>query len=101
MTKETKISIGIMIIGLLALGGYWFSPQAPQLSVEKKKSSSKIEERVILPLYEKSIYQNIAEVKSYMSDIQKMIAQGKAVLPLNDTELDVNGRIAQETYFTK
>ena len=96
MTKETKISIGIMIIGLLALGGYWFSPQAPQLSVEKKKSSSKIEERVILPLYEKSIYQNIPEVKSYITDVEKMIANGKAVLPLNDTELDTNGKIAQE-----
>jgi len=96
MTNEIKISIGIMIIGLFALGGYWFFPQAPQLSVEKKKSSSKIEERIILPLYEKNIYQNIPEVKSYMADIQKMIYQGKAVLPLNDTELDTNGKIAQK-----
>jgi len=93
VTKEIKISIAIMIVGLLALGIYWFFPQT---TVEEKKSYSSVEERVILPLHKKSIYQNISEVQKYIDDVQQMIIAGNAVLPLADTELDANGQIAQK-----
>ncbi len=91
MTKETKISIAILIIGVVAMTAYWFVPQKEQ--VPKYAS---VEERAILPLYEKFIYQNIPEVQSYIADVRKMIKNGQAVLPLHSNELDSNAKKVQE-----
>ena len=87
MTKETKISIGIVIIGLIAMIAYWFMPQGKETHTLQ---ASSLEERIILPLYEKSIYQNIPEVQSYIADVKQMIQNGKAVLSLQSNELDSN-----------
>ena len=87
MNKETKISIGILIIGLLGLAIYWFMPQAPVEQVSNPPLIKK-EEQVILPQYEKSIYQNIPEVQSYLSDLRDLVKKGKSVLPLENQELD-------------
>jgi len=96
MTKEIKISITMIIVGFFLLGVYWFSPQNVQIPTENKNKVTQTEEHIILPLYEKSIYQNIPEVKSYIADVQKHIANGKAVLPLNENELDSDGKLVQE-----
>jgi hypothetical protein len=95
MNKETKISIGILVIGLLVMVGYWFTPQNSGGS-KKTENPVQREERVILPQYEKSVYQNISEVQSYVNDIKEMIKNGQAILPLQEHELDNNAKKAQE-----
>jgi hypothetical protein len=95
MSKETKISISILVIGILVIGVYWFMPQNTEIS-EIQKTSSQIKESIILPSHEKSVYQNIPEVKRYLSDIKEMIKKGQAVLPLQSHELDSNAKKAQE-----
>ena len=110
MTKEIKISIAIIIVGMLALLGYWFFPEethnktqkeTQQLqATQKKKTYKEKEERIILPLYKKSVYQDIPEVQTYIHDVQTMIAEGKTVLPLDDNELDSGAKVAQKILLT-
>jgi len=94
MSKETKLSIGLLLVGMLLLAVYWFLPQdvATSNRVMPKKT---VEERVILPQYEKSIYQNIPQVQSYLADLKKNIQKGQAVLPLQENELDSEGKKVQ------
>jgi len=87
MKNENKIAVIILLIGLLVIGGYWFMPQDTELS-QKEGSSARGEERIILPQYEKSIYQQIPQVQQYMFDLTEMIKQGQAVLPLQSNELN-------------
>ncbi len=83
-----------MLIGLLVITVYWFIPQDAPVS-KTLKSKVSVGELIILPQYEKSIYQNIPEVKSYLYDIKKMIRNGQAVLPLQNNELDSSTRSVQ------
>jgi len=94
VNKESKISIGIVVSGLLAIGVYWFVPQERSVP-ESKKPKVPLEERIILPQYEKSIYQEIPQVQGYLSDIKAMIKKGQAILPLQGSELDSQAQKAQ------
>ena len=96
MTREIKISIIILIIGVGLLTAYWFIPQDIQKSKVEKRVTASIEEKIILPQYEKNIYQNIPEVQSYLSDIKAMIKKGQAVLPLQNSELDSQAQEVQK-----
>ena len=96
MTKEIKTSILILIIGVGLLTAYWFIPQDTQNVKVEKKMTAAVEEKIILPQYEKSIYQNIPEVKSYLSDIKAIIKKGQAVLPLQNSELDSQAQESQK-----
>lgn len=93
MSSEIKISIGILLVGLLALLVYWFQGED---IVSAPTSSKKVEERVILPQYSAQTYRNIPEVKEYLKDLHAVIKSGQAVLPLESSELDSNGELAQE-----
>ena len=95
MSKETKISIGLLLAGMLLLAVYWFLPQGT-ITSSKVMPKKTVEERVILPQYEKSIYQNIPEVQSYLADLKKNIQNGQAVLPLQENELDNQGKKVQQ-----
>jgi len=95
MSKETKLSIGLVLVGMLVLGVYWFMPNKTS-DVAQNKTKEPMQERVILPLYEKSIYQNIPEVKSYLADLKKNIQSGQAVLLLQENELDSQGKKVQQ-----
>jgi len=94
MKRENKVAVGILVIGILVLAGYWFMPQSSEVT-QTEKPSIPVEERVILPQYEKSIYQNIPEVQNYLADIRKMIQKGQAILPLQRSELDSNAQKVQ------
>ncbi len=96
MSIETRISFVILLFGSVAAGLYWFSPQQPQ-HVEKPRV---VEETVILPQHPPAIYQQIPEVESYLNDLNKIIQDGHAVLPLDDTELDDGGQKAQRILLT-
>ena len=89
MKREQKIAIAILIIGFIAITIYWFS--------NTKKPIPKLDtEKIILPKYNSSIYQNVPEVKEYIDDIKRLLSQGKSVLPLNSSELDSNAKVAQK-----
>jgi len=95
MTKELKIAIAMLVLGALFLGMYWFYPAEKQSTRTTIKPYKQSEERILLPKYEKSIYQNIPEVQSYLADVKQLISEGNAVLPLARNELDTKGQIAQ------
>ncbi len=93
MTRESKLSIGILIIGILGIGVYWFWPiNSPGKS---RIDLQEIREKIILPRYDARVYQQIKPVQEYLNDLQAMIARGETVLPLPDGELDSGGRRAQ------
>jgi hypothetical protein len=95
MTNEIKISIAILIAGVVILVGYWFYDD---FALDNKSTSKKlsIEEQIILPQYSASTYRNISEVQSYLADLREIVREGKGVLPLESRELDSGGRLAQE-----
>jgi len=94
VSRENKISLGILLIGLLLIAGYWYMPQK-HIVLEKKTQNLPVKERVILPKYEKSIYQNIPQVQSYLSDIRAMIVQGNSILPLQSSEINEEAQKVQ------
>ena len=93
MTKEIKISLGIALLGIVLMTVYWFLPQEEH---NKTRYDSPQQEKILLPLYPKSVYQNIPEVQSYIRDVENMISQGKSVLPLESSELDGHAKKVQE-----
>ena len=93
MNNETKISIGILLFGLVGLSIYWFQGEDV---IAQTTSPKKIEERIVLPQYSTKTYRGIPEVKSYLKDLQAVIESGQAVLPLDASELDSGGELAQD-----
>ncbi len=94
MNNETKISIGILIVGLIGIGVYWFWPQNDPAKTQKVVTE--IKERIILPQYDPKVYRQTPQVQQYISDLKSIIANGQAVLPLPESELDEGARKAQE-----
>lgn len=88
MTKETKISMAILVLGFMALVFYWFQDQD---NSGKPVVLSTQEERIVLPQYSVATYRDVPEVASYLSDLRSMIERGQAVLPLEESELDSDG----------
>jgi hypothetical protein len=94
VTKEIKISIAIFVIAVFVMLLYWFIPQGS--SNVKKVSLAEIDERIILPQYENSIYQNIPSVKAYLAELKELIKEGRSILPLASSELDSNAQRVQD-----
>ena len=92
MNKEMKLSIGILIVGLLAISVYWFFIPVTDDFTERPISQ---QESIILPKNIPAVYQNIPEVQDYLNDMKAMRGEGKTVLALNDDELDAGGIKAQ------
>jgi len=61
-----------------------------------RREKAPITEQIILPQYERTIYQDIPEVKSYLLDLKMLVKEGKSVLPLEKSELDNNAQKAQQ-----
>jgi hypothetical protein len=85
MTKETKISIGILLIGFIAISIYWFFGGVKVYSLK--------DERIVLP--KENNVEALEEVRSYLQDIQRSLAKGQAVLALEDNELDSKAKEVQ------
>jgi len=96
MSSEVRLSIAILVIGLIGIGVYsWMSDISKPIVNHQTKQNIQ-EEKIILPQYDNSIYANIPEVKRYIDDLKNLISQRKTVLPLDDSELDANGIKAQK-----
>lgn len=95
MTKEIKISVAIAVFGLMALLGYWFI-DTDEEKASKTKTVTMVEERIILPQYTVETYRDIPEVKAYLNELITLIQNGKAVLPLQSSELDSKGELVQK-----
>ena len=93
MNRETKLSIGLFIVGMVGIALYWFMPTQKQETAQLQR---KHQEKILLPQYEESTYRNIPEVKTYIEDLKKHIAQGQAVLPLSPDEIDAQAQKAQD-----
>ena len=94
MNKETKISLVVLAVGLTAIAIYWFLPQNMGSAQTSTRHSAK-EEKIILPQYDRQVYRDIPQVQQYISDLEKMIRQGQAVLPLQSSELNSDTRKVQ------
>ena len=87
MTKEIKISIGILLLGFLAIALYWFSGE--------KNSYTLGSERIVLPQGTSTIFTELKEVQSYLQELQELLNKGQSFLPLKSNELDANGEKVQ------
>ena len=97
MTRETKISIGILIVGLLSAVLYWFiSISVADKKTNKTKAYNEKDEIIILPKNIPEVYQSIPEVQSYLSDLRELVSRGESVLPLQHSEIDSNAQKAQK-----
>ena len=97
MSKEVKLSIAILFVGMLVVGGYAYKRKtSSHTAVSQSSKSDRVEEKIILPQYEDSTYANIPQVKEYVEDLKHLISKGKAVLPLDSSELDDKAMVAQE-----
>jgi hypothetical protein len=94
LSSEVKISLGILSVGLVALVAYWFMDE--EHSSKTTSTHKVVEERIILPQYSAQTYSDISEVKEYLKDLKKVIQSGQSVLPLESSELDSSGALAQK-----
>jgi hypothetical protein len=81
LSRETKISIAILIFGFLAIAIYWFN--------EESKSYVLEDERIIVP--KENSVEKLDIVKAYLEDLKKH----HYMLPLDDAELDANAQKVQ------
>jgi len=95
MSNEIKTSIAILVVGMIGISIYWFMPQDLAVKVKTTFPSAR-EEQIILPQYEKSVYQNIPEVQQYLEDLRHLFNKGKSLLPLSSNELDMHAQKVQK-----
>ncbi len=88
MSRETKISIGILIIGFLTIALYWFYAKAPSYAVEN--------ERIVLPKESNKTYRNLPIIKAYLEEIEENFKKGQAIVALDASELDSKAEKVQD-----
>ncbi len=87
MSRESKISIAILVVGFLPIGLYWFWEEKPSYSIEN--------ERLILPKIGESNFRALPEVKAYLDEIKEALVKSNGVVPLGSNELDSKAQEAQ------
>jgi hypothetical protein len=97
MKRENRLAITLLIAGSILLSGVYYYKNYLKngRTDEKKEVLDSSDKKIIIPDIGRE-YQNIKEVQEYLKDLRKVYKQGSAVLPLEDNELDSNGKIAQE-----
>ena len=96
MKSEYKISLVILAVGILGMGGAIFYKKVLQKPKEPPKIQQ-IKEQIVLPdLNETKIYKNLPIVKSYLKDVREAVKNGSGVVPLRESELDDGGKVAQD-----
>ena len=96
MTKEIKISVALLVIGLGVIGGLYLNKKSNKSVKESKIAmQDSSDKKIILPDFDDNITE-ISEVKEYIKDLKNIYKQGKSTLPLDSSELDSKGEIAQD-----
>ena len=93
MTKEIKISMVILVMGLLFIGLYAFFMKNGNTPTSIKSLQ---EERILLPQYKADTYRDIPIVQLYLEELRTLIKSGKGVLPLDESLLDSSAILAQK-----
>jgi len=91
--SEYKLALSVLVAGVLALGGVYYYKNSIQTT--KKEPLKLSEEIAIMPKTEQN-YEDVEEVRVYLQELQEIYKQGRSVLPLDSSELDSNGKVAQE-----
>jgi len=95
LKNEIKIAITLLIIGSGVIGGLYYKKKSINSNKAKKEAlSDSSDKKIIIPNSNANSF-NISEVKEYLNELKSLYAQGKSVLPLEDSELDSKGKIAQ------
>ncbi|MBD3793415.1 MAG: hypothetical protein IE889_04550 [Campylobacterales bacterium] len=100
MSREIKISIAILLFGLLGVAAYYSS------DIGTHAEPTLDQERVILPNHDPDIYRHVPEVQAYIDAVKIGLTKGEAVLPLESSEIDSNAQkvqnlLLQDTAFLK
>jgi len=91
LSRETKISLAILIFGFSAIAFYWFSGEAKNYSIDKKRIDN---ERIVLP--KAFNVEEISVVKAYLEDLK----EHDYMLPLERSELDSKAQKVQSYLLT-
>ena len=89
MKSEYKAALALLVVGAAVIGGLYYKKRIQKESVATLDKSDK---KIILP---SSNTPKIKEVQEYLHDLQELYKSGKSVLPLQKSELDSKGEIAQ------
>ena len=96
MTKEIKISLALLVIGLGVIGGIYYKKRVnKQQEITKTTLADSSDKKIILPDSSDSMI-DIPEVKEYIELLNNTYKKGSSVLPLDSSELDSKGEIAQD-----
>jgi hypothetical protein len=88
MSRETKISIGVLVVGFLAIGVYWFTTsKVENYSIER--------ERIVLPHNKRDFFRALPEVKAYLQRLKTSQKEDQAFLPLESSELKSEAKEVQ------
>ncbi len=90
MNRETKLSLMILGVGMVALLGYW------QLPTPSPTPPLTPKEQIILPHYAPEIYRTIPEVRAYVEALRESITLEQGFLPLEEQELDSRAKAVQQ-----
>ena len=88
MTKEIKISIGILLIGFVAIALYGFSGSSKKVYLVE-------EERIVLPKNKADFFRELPRVKEYLEQLKESQKRGQAFLPLESGELNAEAQKVQ------
>jgi len=96
MKSEYKIALATLIVGGFVLGGLYYkkSHRALKTSVSHK-SIDKSDKKIIMPNVDEESAAKIPAVQEYLKDLKKIYEKGESTLPLQKSELDDNGVVAQ------
>jgi len=92
--KNYSLALFALMVGSIVIGGLYYNKHSTTKMLAYKSNNS--DKKIILP--EINSQQNIEDmpaVRAYLEDLQKLYKENKAVLPLQNNELDNNGKIAQ------
>jgi len=95
MKKEYSLALFTLVVGSIIIGGLYYSKHSTTKMLAYQ-SDDKSDKKIILPEIDSQNIEALPAVRAYLEDLQKLFKEGKAVLPLQNDELDSNGKVAQE-----
>ena len=95
MKSEYKIALATLLIGLGIIGGIYYKKNLAFRDDSKRVVKVKGEQKIIIPQLDEEPPKDLPELNEYLQDLAKLYKEGKSTLPLQDSELDKNAKIAQ------